>query len=101
MEASGRSAYWLAFLTALAVFFSTDCFCSPDTVSPTSSDSSFLVKDIIIIVNKHTKDPIILRELTFHKGDTVHDIDSTFRRSEQNIMNTSLFHSADITCLKD
>lgn len=59
------------------------------------------VRDIIIIGNKLTKSSIILRELTFHKGDTLSppDFEKLFKRSENNLMNTSLFNSVHISWL--
>ena len=69
--------------------------------SPVPSDSAAVVGEIIIAGNKITKDFVILRELTFQKGDTLKDLDSTFRKSKENLLNTSLFHTADITWLKD
>src|SRR5689334_8095909 len=59
------------------------------------------VSEIIIIGNKLTKASIILRELTFRKGDTLQPLalEKIFLRSEDNLMNTSLFNSAHITWL--
>jgi hypothetical protein len=59
------------------------------------------VKEIVLAGNKITKDYVILRELTFRKGDTLRSLDSTFRKSKENLLNTSLFHTAEITWLAD
>ncbi len=68
----------------------------------TASDSlPRVVSDIIIIGNKITKPSIILRELTFQKNDTLipSGFEESFTRSEENLMNTSLFNSAHVTSL--
>ena len=64
-------------------------------------DSGYIVSEIILAGNKVTKDYILLRELTFQVGDTLTAADSTFKRSEENLLNTSLFHKADITWLTE
>ena len=55
---------------------------------------------ITITGNKTTKDFIILRELAFKMGDTIVYSDSAqqFAQSEKNLLNTSLFNFATITC---
>ncbi|MCX6290391.1 MAG: hypothetical protein NT126_01350 [Bacteroidetes bacterium] len=60
-----------------------------------------IVTDIIIIGNKITRSSVILRELTFHKGDTLNPLlfERVFTRSEDNLLNTSLFNSAHVTAL--
>ncbi|MFN8145175.1 MAG: hypothetical protein U0073_12210 [Bacteroidia bacterium] len=73
-----------------------------DSLSET--DSSFVtVNDIVIIGNKITKEHVILRELTFHKFDSlqVYSVEKLLRRSEENLLNTSLFNSARITWLRE
>src|SRR6187455_2897480 len=35
------------------------------------------------------------------EGDTLKNLDNTFRRSKENVLNTSLFHTVDITWLAD
>ncbi len=59
------------------------------------------VSEIILIGNVLTKPQIILRELTFHKGSILNpsEFEKIFVRSEDNLMNTSLFNSANITWL--
>lgn len=63
------------------------------------TDSLFVVKEIILVGNKITKDRIVFRELTFQKGDTLTDHRRSFSRSEENLMNTSLFLKVNITWL--
>lgn len=52
------------------------------------------IHEILLVGNKVTKPSIILRELTFTKGDSIQliDIDKQFQRSRQNLLNTSLFN---------
>ncbi|HNQ61118.1 MAG TPA: hypothetical protein PKJ62_01920 [Bacteroidia bacterium] len=70
-----------------------------DTRGPDSS--KVRIASITLIGNKLTKDHIIYRELTFRVSDTIEstELDVIFQRSEENLMNTSLFHSARITRL--
>lgn len=66
------------------------------------TDSSYSrITSITLIGNKLTKDHIIYRELTFRLFDTIanKDLDAVFRRSEENLLNTSLFNTARITRL--
>ena len=58
------------------------------------SDSLLIVRSIDISGNRITRGPIILRELTFAEGDTVpaNELPEIFARSEDNLMNTSLFN---------
>ena len=48
--------------------------------------------------NKVTKEGIILRELTFHEGDTVSrkDMGRLLENNRQNLMNAALFNFAEI-----
>ncbi len=68
-----------------------------------SVSKSFTIGTITLIGNKITKDRIILRELTFHKSDEVDTIslEKLFKRSEENLYNTSLFNSVHITWLQE
>ncbi len=64
----------------------------------TSISQNIIVKNISIIGNAKTKKQFITRELTFDVGDTI-SIDNWVeinKRSTENIINTSLFHSAVI-----
>ncbi|MBK6445017.1 MAG: hypothetical protein IPO39_02615 [Bacteroidetes bacterium] len=74
------------------------------TDSLSTSDSSEVeIVDVVLIGNKITREHILLRELTFRKHDTipVYDVEKRFRRSEENLLNTSLFNSARITWLRE
>ncbi len=62
------------------------------------SDTTFIVDNIYISGNKHTKDNIILREIELKKGDTVylHQLLHKIKKSRQNLINRSLFNTVDI-----
>jgi len=67
----------------------------PALDSTTTFSSSIVVGDIIITGNKKTKATIILRELTFTKGDGI-SLDVLVKKMEQarrQLMNTALFNS--------
>jgi hypothetical protein len=66
--------------------------------SKTDSSFNFIVKDILIKGNKITHDHIILRELSFKKNDTIHSSKEKeiFRKSKENVLNTSLFNFVTI-----
>jgi outer membrane protein assembly factor BamA len=61
-----------------------------------------IINDIQITGNKKTKTNVILRELTFQKGDTIlaSDMEQRISRSRENILNTSLFNYVTITSEK-
>jgi outer membrane protein assembly factor BamA len=69
-------------------------------VCPAQTDSlNSRIGNITILGNKITKDRIIHRELTFKLGDPVDTttMQALFKRSEENLFNTSLFNSVHIT----
>ena len=57
-----------------------------------------IVAGIVVEGNKRTKERIILRELTFHEGDTLTTdvLYERVERSRQNLMNTALFNTVVI-----
>jgi outer membrane protein assembly factor BamA len=65
----------------------------------TRSDTTFVIDNIHISGNKHTKSKIILREIELKKGDTVylHQLLHKIKKSRQNLINRSLFNTVDIT----
>lgn len=67
-------------------------------VSAQSIDSFFIADSIDFIGNKRTKEHIVRRELLFSEGDTIFYADTAevFTRSEENLVNTSLFNFAEI-----
>ncbi|MCH8318368.1 MAG: BamA/TamA family outer membrane protein [Bacteroidetes bacterium] len=60
---------------------------------------SFIIKEIITLGNKRTKDLIILRELNFSAGDTLTEgsIDQILEINRNNIFNTSLFVTVELS----
>jgi|ERR1039458_76824 outer membrane protein assembly factor BamA len=64
-----------------------------------SRNITYFVNDIFIIGNTITKNTIILRELTFTKGSVIDSVSlkQHLQRSKENIYNTSLFNSVDVT----
>ncbi len=80
----------------LSCIFLSASFCNASTFS---DSSNVRIGTIRIVGNKTTKERIILRELTFHTGDAVDSttMEKLFRRSEENLQNTSLFNSVHIT----
>jgi len=62
-------------------------------------NDSVTINSIVLIGNKITKDKIIFRELEFKKGDilSVSLLDSLILKSQQNLMNRSLFNFVTFT----
>jgi len=62
-----------------------------------------IVSEIHIVGNSITKEHILTRELTFHKGDTLRleEIPALLRRSEENLQNLSIFNSVHISYIDD
>jgi len=63
------------------------------------SDSLLTINSIVLQGNKITKDKIILRELEFQVGNKIEmwKLDSLIVKSQQNLMNRSLFNFVTIT----
>ena len=81
----------MKYLKCFLFFF---CFAS----NVEAQDSTFVVKKINISGNGTTADKIILRELPFELGDTLQTADTVILSEtiEQNLINTSLFHFANV-----
>lgn len=100
----------MKFQWFLFAFILVSCSSSAQTAPvPSFTDSlsegdssSVVIMDIVLIGNKITREHIILRELTFRKQDTVpvYAVEKKLQRSEENLLNTSLFNSARITWLR-
>ena len=91
-------------LCIIAHLFTTLAFGQEHNFSINFTDSlsnNLTIGTITLIGNKITKDRILFRELTFQKGDTIDSsaVEKTFKRSEENLFNTSLFNSVHITWL--
>src|SRR5438270_4026982 len=58
-----------------------------------SIPKKFVVDSISIVGNKKTRHLIILREMNFRQGDSLSELEIKTKtlRSQQNLMNTSLF----------
>lgn len=93
----------LNFLIVIFIFLSSDSvFNEPDhkkilnneIVSGNTQTEYIIISEILITGNTVTKEHIILRELTFSKGDTLlkNEIGKKITRSRQNLLNTSLFN---------
>ena len=65
------------------------------------ADTLVVVGDIELIGNKTTIDRILLREITYKKGDTlkIQEFKKRSKESQDNLMNTSLFNFATIVIL--
>src|SRR5215467_11028804 len=83
---SRRIYLWCSFL----LLFSLPCFAQHDT--------TYLVGKIDIKGNKVTRTYIILRELSFHTGDTttLTALVDAFRAAHNRLINTHLFHEVVI-----
>ncbi|HTF02680.1 MAG TPA: BamA/TamA family outer membrane protein [Bacteroidia bacterium] len=86
------------FLTAFClILFALLKVQAQDTLVPPKTPVR--ITNIVITGNKTTKPLIILRELTFHVGDTMlmEDFEIMRKQSEKNLLNTSLFNFVTIT----
>jgi outer membrane protein assembly factor BamA len=88
MNLCASLTYRLVFLSAF-FFFGINLF----SQTTTADSKRFVVDSVIITGNKKTNDKIILRELNFRAGDllTKEEFIKKCLRSQQNLMNTSLF----------
>lgn len=82
-------------LVILSLFIGNNSFAQNDT----SQKVTYKVNDIILFGNTTTKNNIIIRELTFKKGDLIDTniIKKEMAQSRDNIYNTSLFNKVDVT----
>ena len=73
-------------------FFFQSAFSQIDT-------TQIIIEAIEIEGNKRTKDAVIIRELSFQKGDKISltDLEAILKTSQQNIQNTGLFVKTEIT----
>lgn len=83
---------------ALPVFSQNDDYIDASSISRKKFDKPLVAK-ISFQGNKRTKEKIIQRELTFAVNDSINikDIDKSILRTQQNLMNTSLFNFVSIT----
>lgn len=73
--------------------------CGSVRANVVESDTLLIIDSIVLKGNKITKDKIILRELEFEKGSELRtfELDSLITKSQQNLMNRSLFNFVTIT----
>lgn len=88
---------WCCLLLLLLLAGTSPLFAQRDSTLVDSSEF-YIVRKVFIDGNKVTKDNIILRELTFHEGDTIFaaNLQQETTRSANNLLNTSLFNFATI-----
>lgn len=68
------------------------------TASKADSTEYFIIEKILVFGNKKTKEDIVLRELTFNKGDTLffQNIEKETSQSKKQLLNTFLFTEVSI-----
>ena len=71
------------------------------SIANSQNSNSVIINSINITGNKITKENIILKELTFEIGDTIltAQLDSLCKKSQDNVINLSLFNFATIEYL--
>ena len=69
-------------------------------IPPATFDSTakLLVRNIIIIGNRKTKEYMILREIQFKAGDSIiiGTLNDAFQKARQQVYNTTLFHEVNV-----
>ncbi len=92
----------------VAIFAQRDSSASPSAVPPNNfnfdsliaikRDTIFYIRNIFIEGNRKTRTRIILRELPFTKGDSIHlnDLPQLFAKVKTQLSNTSLFTLNDL-----
>lgn len=90
-------------LCYILLLFSSGSIAQETDLVTSDTTSKFTIGHITIIGNKITKERIIYRELTFEKGNTIDtlSLSKIFKRSEENLFNTSLFNSVHISWLTE
>ncbi len=82
------------FVTHIMTIF----FALPAVLGLAQNSNVVVISQIRIEGNRHTKEKIILRELTFKVGDTIalQALPTVLKESEQWVMNTSLFNEGKV-----
>lgn len=85
------------FTCILCILCSFELFSQTDSL--TRHSKKIKIEDVIVTGNKKTRTKIILRELTISIGDSTYisNIEYVKVRSQQNLINTSLFNFVTIT----
>ncbi|GAB3420363.1 POTRA domain-containing protein [Niabella aquatica] len=70
-----------------------------DSLKKRTDDKVLFVRSISVEGNRFTSKSILMRELPFKEADSVHlyDLPEIFAQAKTQIMNTALFHRADVT----
>lgn len=70
-----------------------------DSLKKITDDKVLFVRSITVEGNRFTRKSILTRELPFKEGDSVHlyELPEIFAQAKIQIMNTTLFHRADVT----
>jgi outer membrane protein assembly factor BamA len=91
-------AFMFVVAFALPVFSQHDDHIDESLLSA-KKENKFQVNSISLVGNKRTKASIITRELTFAIGDSLNlkEVEKLIARSQQNLLNSSLFNFATIT----
>jgi outer membrane protein assembly factor BamA len=90
--------------TLFLCFSAMVCFAQNDTIPLTATkvsaamERTLFIKNIKISGNKHTKNNVIVREMSLKAGDTVHlyNLMPRMQRDERLLMNLSLFNWAKL-----
>ncbi len=92
------------FLIPFLLFFASSAFAiTPSPVSKNDSVKQFVIRKVVLIGNKRTKNQILYRELFFHVGDTLEEsnLEKILQKSKENLLNTLLLNIADIQRVED
>ncbi len=97
----------LFFIFAVWCSFTQHCLAQNDSIPNGKSQKGVVaneemvlhVRSVVLAGNKITKNYVLLREMSIQVGDTLHlsNLTRRLQRSEQLLMNTSLFNSAKVT----
>jgi outer membrane protein assembly factor BamA len=74
------------------------CFLSGWGAGRLKAAESVYVQQVVIVGNKKTREAVILREMSFHVGDSIPKdrLDKIIERNQQNIFNLELFNRVEI-----
>lgn len=91
-----RIYFFRFFLFSIACFIDLFAFAQNDSITATTK--KIIIDDILVTGNHKTRTKIILRELVIRKGDSTYisNIEYIKSRSQQNLINTSLFNFVTI-----
>ncbi|TXI35515.1 MAG: hypothetical protein E6Q58_00120 [Niabella sp.] len=71
---------------------------NPDSIRVPLNEKVLHIRKIYMVGNKLTRSAIVFRELPFAEGDSIEilKIPELFEKAKTQVMNTSLFHSAEV-----